>query len=146
MRRALAPGARRHLQRQSVPGAGAFWLMAGAFVLLPFATGAPTPMYRVYQAQWRFSAATMTAVFVVYALALLRRPVVLRVFVRASGTAACDRRGARSGRGRVHPVLGASGVGFAEDEFAGGGGDAGLAAAVDGVERIGHGREADRDA
>ena len=37
----------------------------------------PSPLYGVYQAQWRFSATTLTAVFAVYALLLL---VTLLVF------------------------------------------------------------------
>jgi hypothetical protein len=44
---------RRTLQRTS-----AFWLMAGVFCMLFVATAAPAPLYRVYQAQWRFSATT----------------------------------------------------------------------------------------
>jgi predicted MFS family arabinose efflux permease len=61
------------------------------FVLLSFAAGAPSPLYRVYQLDWRFSAGTLTAVFAVYAIALLvtllffgalsdyvgRRPVII---------------------------------------------------------------------
>jgi MFS family permease len=56
-----------------------------------FAAAAPSPLYDVYRAQWRFSATTLTAVFAVYALVLLvtllvfgsisdylgRRPVIL---------------------------------------------------------------------
>jgi MFS family permease len=45
--------------------------MAGVFCMLFVATAAPAPLYRVYQAQWRFSATTLTAVFAVYALVLL---------------------------------------------------------------------------
>ena len=45
--------------------------------LLFFAAAAPSPLYGVYQAQWRFSAITLTAVFAVYALVLL---VTLLVF------------------------------------------------------------------
>jgi MFS family permease len=70
---------------------GGFWLVAGVLFLLFFAAAAPSPLYDVYRAQWRFSAATLTAVFAVYALVLLvtllvfgsisdylgRRPVIL---------------------------------------------------------------------
>jgi MFS family permease len=45
--------------------------MAGVFCLLFVAAAAPSPLYRVYQAEWRFSATTLTAVFAVYALVLL---------------------------------------------------------------------------
>src|ERR1700691_898252 len=49
----------------------AFWLVAGVMWLLFFAAGAPTPLYGVYQAQLRFSATTLTAIFASYALVLL---------------------------------------------------------------------------
>ena len=102
MRGTLAPGARRHLQRRRVPRAGAFWLMAGTFVLLLFAAGAPTPRYRVYQAQWGFSEVTLTAVFAVYAFVLLvtllffgslsdhlgRRPVIVAGLAVGAGASA----------------------------------------------------------
>jgi Major Facilitator Superfamily len=58
-------------QRPGLPPAAAFWLVAGAWFLLLFAAAAPSPLYGVYQAQWRFSAITLTAVFGVYALGLL---------------------------------------------------------------------------
>jgi MFS family permease len=51
--------------------------VAGVLFLLLFASGAASPLYAVYQAQWRFSATTLTAVFGVYALVLL---VTLLVF------------------------------------------------------------------
>jgi MFS family permease len=68
-----------------------FWTLAGVFVLLMFAVSAPSPLYSVYQANWRFSDTTLTAVFAIYAIALLltllfcgalsdhlgRRPVIL---------------------------------------------------------------------
>jgi MFS family permease len=60
-------------------------------VLFLAASAAPTPLYRVYQARWGFSATTLTAVFAVYVLFLLatvlifgslsdhvgRRPVII---------------------------------------------------------------------
>jgi hypothetical protein len=64
-------------QRPALPPTAAFWLVAGAWFLLLFAAAAPSPLYGVYQAQWRFSAITLTAVFGVYALGLL---VALLVF------------------------------------------------------------------
>jgi hypothetical protein len=45
--------------------------------LLLFVSGAASPLYDVYQAQWRFSATTLTAIFGVYVLAFL---VTLLVF------------------------------------------------------------------
>lgn len=64
-------------QRPGLPPAAAFWLVAGAWFLLLFAAAAPSPLYGVYQAQWPFSAITLTAVFGVNALGLL---VALLVF------------------------------------------------------------------
>jgi MFS family permease len=70
-------------------------------VLFLAASAAPTPLYRVYQARWGFSATTLTAVFAVYVLFLLmtvlifgslsdhvgRRPVIITAL--AVDTAAC---------------------------------------------------------
>jgi hypothetical protein len=36
-----------------------------------YASAAPTPLYRVYQAEWGFSTATLTAVFAIYVLFVL---------------------------------------------------------------------------
>jgi MFS family permease len=68
-----------------------FWVLGTILGLLLFAASAPSPLYAVYQARWRFSTITLTSVFAVYALALLvalilagslsdhvgRRPVLL---------------------------------------------------------------------
>jgi MFS family permease len=67
--------------------------MVHGLTLIAFfaASSLPTPLYHLYQATWRFSASTLTAIFSVYALALLvalllgarlsdhlgRRPVIL---------------------------------------------------------------------
>jgi len=70
-------------------------------VLFLAASAAPTPLYRVYQARWGFSATTLTAVFAVYVVFLLitvlilgslsdhvgRRPVIITAL--AADTAAC---------------------------------------------------------
>ena len=40
-------------------------------VLFMYAAAAPTPLYRVYQAKWGFSSATLTAVFAIYVLFLV---------------------------------------------------------------------------
>jgi MFS family permease len=83
-----------------LPRAAAFWLVAGVLVLLFFAAAAPSPLYGVYQAQWRFSATTLTAIFAAYALVLLiallvfgsvsdylgRRPVILAGLAMAAGS------------------------------------------------------------
>lgn len=71
--------------------AGSFWVVAAILFLFMFAASAPSPLYGVYAARWHFSPTTLTAVFGVYALALLgallvtgslsdsvgRRPVIL---------------------------------------------------------------------
>jgi predicted MFS family arabinose efflux permease len=68
-----------------------FWVVASLMLLSTLASSVPTPLYRVYQAKWHFSAVTVTAIFAVYALVLLatllvagrlsdyfgRRPVII---------------------------------------------------------------------
>jgi MFS family permease len=70
-------------------------------VLFSCASAAPTPLYRIYQAKWGFSAATLTAVFAIYVLFVLatlltvgslsdhigRRPLILAAI--AVDVAAC---------------------------------------------------------
>ena len=81
---------------------GAFWLAAGLLCLVFFTAGAPSPLYDVYQDQWRFSTTTLTAVFAIYALFLLltllvfgsiadylgRRPVILASLFITAGACA----------------------------------------------------------
>ena len=57
--------------RRTLPKAAAFWILAALFLMLFFASAAASPLYPVYQVQFRFSAATLTAVFAVYVLVLL---------------------------------------------------------------------------
>jgi hypothetical protein len=64
-------GTREHSGRRTLPGGAAFWILAGLFLMLFFASAAASPLYPVYQARFRFSAATLTAVFAVYVLVLL---------------------------------------------------------------------------
>lgn len=80
-----------------------FWGLAGLLGLLMFASSAPSPLYGVYASRWHFSSATVTAVFAVYAVALLaallvagrlsdhvgRRPVILAALVIEGGAMAC---------------------------------------------------------
>jgi MFS family permease len=63
--RVFSPG------RRTLPATAAFWVLAGLFLMLFFASAAASPLYPVYQAQFRFSATTLTAVFAVYVLVLL---------------------------------------------------------------------------
>ena len=88
--------------RRTAPPRAAFWLVAGVFCLLFFTAGAPSPLYGVYQAQLRFSATTLTAIFAIYALVLLltllvlgsvsdylgRRPVILAALTVTAGACA----------------------------------------------------------
>jgi MFS family permease len=60
-----------HSGRRTLPNAAAFWILASLFLMLFFASAAASPLYPVYQVQFRFSAATLTAVFAVYVLVLL---------------------------------------------------------------------------
>lgn len=78
-----------------------FWAAAGVAILAFAANAAASPLYRVYQAQFRFSVTTLTLLFAVYVFALLatllvlgslsdylgRRPVVLAGLV--AGAAGC---------------------------------------------------------
>lgn len=57
--------------RGRLPNAAAFWLLAALFLLLLYASAAASPLYRVYQREFGFSATTLTAVFAVYVLVLL---------------------------------------------------------------------------
>ena len=74
-----------------LPPTVAFWMLAATLAFLFFASGAPSPLYVVYQSAWHFSPLTLTSVFAVYVLALMaalvlagslsdrvgRRPVLL---------------------------------------------------------------------
>ena len=86
-----------------LPRGFAFWLMGGLLGTLMIAAGAPSPLYGVYQAAWGFSAVTLTAVFAVYAVALLaaflvagrlsdhlgRRPVIVAALVTEAAAMVC---------------------------------------------------------
>jgi hypothetical protein len=63
--------------RVRVSDAAGFWGLAGLLGLLMFAAGAPSPLYGVYAQRWHFSATTVTAVFAVYAIALLAALLVV---------------------------------------------------------------------
>src|SRR5580693_6476081 len=65
MPKAFFPG------RRTLPRAATFWILAGLFLMLFFASAAASPLYPVYQVKFDFSAATLTAVFAVYVLVLL---------------------------------------------------------------------------
>lgn len=58
----------RHGRLRRAP---AFGVCVAVFCLLIFASAAPSPLYRVYQQQWGFSAPILTAVFAIYSITLL---------------------------------------------------------------------------
>ena len=70
MRRGTASPGWAHLTTR-IPRRVGFWLIAAIFGVLIYASTAPSPLYRLYQQKWHFSATTVTAVFGVYALVLL---------------------------------------------------------------------------
>jgi MFS family permease len=49
----------------------AFWLVAAATAMVPAASSAPSPLYAVYQVEFKFSALTLTLIFAVYVFALM---------------------------------------------------------------------------
>ncbi|WP_231839462.1 MFS transporter [Blastococcus saxobsidens] len=55
----------------------AFWITAALLLLVLAASGVPTPLYRVYQEQFGFGPGVLTAVFGIYALALLAALLVV---------------------------------------------------------------------
>ncbi|MCU1605661.1 MAG: Major Facilitator Superfamily transporter, partial [Modestobacter sp.] len=48
-----------------------FWSVALLLVLVLAASGVPSPLYRVYQAEFGFSSGVLTLIFGIYAVALL---------------------------------------------------------------------------
>jgi MFS family permease len=80
-------------------GPAAFWSVAFLLLLMLAASGVPSPLYRVYQQEFGFSAGVLTAIFGIYAVALLvsllvvgglsdhvgRRPVLAVAFLLEAG-------------------------------------------------------------
>jgi MFS family permease len=54
-----------------LPRAASFWLLAVLLGSFLFAASAPSPLYAVYAAMWRFSPVTLTAIYAVYAFGAL---------------------------------------------------------------------------
>src|SRR5580692_93724 len=63
--------AARGARLSGLSGLPALVLLASLIVSLLAASGAPTPLYAIYQQRWGFSPVTTTIVFGVYALAVL---------------------------------------------------------------------------
>lgn len=62
---------RRPANVRALPRGAAFWLVAATTAILTAASSAPSPLYPVYQAEFGFSAVTLTVIFAVYVFALL---------------------------------------------------------------------------
>jgi Major Facilitator Superfamily len=58
-------------QSRALPRTVAFWTVAVTTAVVPAASSAPSPLYAVYQAEFRFSALTLTVIFAVYVFALM---------------------------------------------------------------------------
>src|SRR5690349_18171829 len=58
-------------QAGRLPARAAFYLQASIVVAFLAASSAPTPLYGVYEQAWGFSPVTVTAVFGIYAIAVL---------------------------------------------------------------------------
>jgi MFS family permease len=85
----------RSTRRRTMRSGAAFYLQASIVVFFLAGSSVPTPLYRVYQAEWGFSPITTTVIFGIYALAVLaslltvgslsdyigRRPVILVAIV-----------------------------------------------------------------
>ena len=57
--------------RRSLARPAAFWVVTATIATLLAASSAPSPLYPVYEAEFGFSALTLTGIFAVYVLALL---------------------------------------------------------------------------
>jgi MFS family permease len=113
------PAGRFRLLSREAP----FWVVAFTMFLIILASAVPTPLYRVYQAEWHFSAVTVTAIFAVYALVLLaallvvgrlsdyfgRRPVI--IVGLGIGAAACVVWWLAPGVGALYAARAMQGVG-----------------------------------
>jgi hypothetical protein len=64
----LTVGREKPFQLRTLPSRVAFWVAAAIAFLVFAANTAASPLYRVYQSQFRFSATTLTALFVTYVL------------------------------------------------------------------------------
>jgi MFS family permease len=60
-----------------LPRAAAFWSVAALLVLMLAASGVPSPLYRVYSAEFGFGPGVLTTIFAVYAFALLASLLVV---------------------------------------------------------------------
>jgi MFS family permease len=56
---------------RALPRGVAFWLVAATAATVPAASSVPSPLYAVYQSEFKFSALTLTLIFAVYVFALM---------------------------------------------------------------------------
>ena len=61
----------RPINNRLLPRPAGFWTVALATGILTAASAAPSPLYPVYQAEYKFSEITLTVIFAVYVFALL---------------------------------------------------------------------------
>jgi MFS family permease len=66
-----ATSPRRVESPRALPRPVAFWLVAFATAVLLAASSAPSPLYSVYQTEFKFSEITLTVIFAVYVFALM---------------------------------------------------------------------------
>jgi MFS family permease len=111
-RRPGSGAARTSAGRAALPRAAGFWLVAGVLFLMLVASAAASPLYSVYQAQWRFSATTLTAVFAIYVLALLLTLLVLGSLSDYLGRRRVIAAAVAAGAGACGLFLAAHGVGL----------------------------------
>jgi MFS family permease len=135
-RRHATRAARRNAQRPTLPRAAGFWLVAGVLFLLLFASAAASPLYGVYQVQWRFSATTLTAVFAVYVLVLLLTLLVFGSLSDYLGRRRVIAVALAAGAGACGLFLAAHGVGLLFAARALSGASAGVATSAAGAALI----------
>ena len=111
-RRPGSGAARAPAGRAALPRAAGFWLVAVVLFVLLLPVVAASPLYRVYQAEWRFSATTLTVVFGVYALTLLATLLVFGSLSDYLGRRRVIAVGLAAGAGACGLFLAAHGVGL----------------------------------
>jgi hypothetical protein len=110
--------------------------VAGVLFLLFFASAAASPRYRVYQAEWRFSATTLTVIFGVYALTLLATLLVFGSLLDYLGRRRVIAVALAAGAGACGLFLAAHGAGLLFAARALSGAAAGIATSAGGAALI----------
>src|SRR5258708_29229189 len=110
-RRPVTAAAGGHARRAALPRRAGFWLAAGILFLLLFGAAAPSPLYGVYQAQWRVSATTLAARLPRHAPGPPVTVLVFRLLLGYLGRPPRLQWAPRAGRGAVGGFLAARGGG-----------------------------------